>query len=174
MRDLAARAAAVDPVSTEPIAVEVADRAGTAEVAAAVARLVRPRDAVLLVGGLGAGKTAFAQELCRALGASEPVTSPTFNLVHHYAAGLLEVCHVDLYRLERTGELDDLGLDDLQDAGAVLVVEWGDLAGGALGAALSVTIDDLGGTARRLELVDAGGQWSSRWPALARELGRVA
>lgn len=161
-------------MSDGPVAVEVRDREGTSSVAAAVAELLRPRDVVLLVGGLGAGKTAFVQELCRALGADEPATSPTFNLVHHYATPSVEVCHVDLYRLERTGELEDLGLEDLQDAGAVLVVEWGDLADGALGAALTVTIDDTGGTARRFEFVDEGGQWSSRWAALRRALDRAA
>ena len=161
-------------MSAGPIVVRASDRGGTAAVASAVAGLLRPRDTVLLVGGLGAGKTAFVQELCAALGATEPVTSPTFNLVHHHSAGALEVCHVDLYRLERTGELDDLGLDDLQDAGAVLVVEWGDLAGGALGGALSVAIEDLGGTARRFELTDEGGQWASGWPALGRALAAVA
>ena len=174
MRDLGAGAPEVDVVSAEPIVVHATDRAGTAAVASVVAGLLRPRDTVLLVGGLGAGKTAFVQDLCRALGATEPVTSPTFNLVHHHAAGPLEVCHVDLYRLERTGELDDLGLDDLRDGGAVLLVEWGDLAGGALGGALSVAIGDLGGTARRFEFTDEGGHWTSRWPALARGLAGVA
>lgn len=174
MRDLRAGAAAVGAVSGGPIAVHAADRAATVAIASVVAGLIRPRDTVLLVGGLGAGKTAFVQDLCGALGATEPVTSPTFNLVHHYAAGALEVCHVDLYRLERTGELDDLGLDDLHDAGAVLVVEWGDLAGGALGGALSVAIGDLGGSARRFEFTDDGGQWASRWTALGRGLAGVA
>lgn len=161
-------------MSGEPIVVSAAGRAGTAAVASVVAGLLRPRDTVLLVGGLGAGKTAFVQDLCAALGATDAVTSPTYNLVHHYDVGALEVCHVDLYRLDRTGELDDLGLDDLHDSGAVLVVEWGDLAGGALGGALSVAIGDLGGTARRIELTDEGGQWTSRWPALDRALRGIA
>ncbi len=161
-------------MSAGPIVVHVADRADTATVAAVVAGLLRPRDTILLVGGLGAGKTAFVQDLCTALGATEPVTSPTFNLVHHYSAGPLEVCHVDLYRLERTGELDDLGLDDLQDAGVVLIVEWGNLAGGALGGALSIAIDDLGGSMRRIEISDDGGQWTSRWSALDRALAGIA
>lgn len=173
MRDLGPGAAPVGAVSTDPIVLEVRDRAGTSAVAEVVSSLLRPRDVVLLVGGLGAGKTAFAQELCLALGVTEPVTSPTFNLVQHHSAGALEVCHVDLYRLERTGELEDLGLDEVQDRGAVLVVEWGDLAGSALGAALSVAIVDLGGTARRFEFSDSGGQWSSRWASLARGLARV-
>lgn len=173
MRNLGARATTVDPVSEKPIEVVVRNRAGTATVAAVLAGLLRPRDVVLLIGGLGAGKTAFVQDLCDALGTDEPATSPTFNLVHHYDAGSIEVCHVDLYRVERMAELDDLGLEDVQDAGAVLVVEWGDLAGGALGAALSVSIDDLGDTARRITLTHDGSLWSSRWWALERDLGRV-
>ena len=99
----------------------------TVQFAEKLARDLRPRDVLVLAGDLGAGKTTFTKALCAALGVVDTVTSPTFTLVHEYRGTKLVVCHADLYRLQRTGELSDLGLDDARRAGAVLVVEWGDL-----------------------------------------------
>ena len=62
----------------------VADLAATHAVAAAVAGLARAGDVIVLAGEMGAGKTAFAQGFGRALGITEPITSPTFTLVHSY------------------------------------------------------------------------------------------
>ena len=143
----------------------------TARIAAAVARLVRPRDMVVLVGDMGAGKTTFTQSFALQLGVTEPVTSPTFNLVHSYAGTEHTVHHVDLYRLERTGELDDLGLDEMQDAGGVMIVEWGDVVGDALGDAVIVRLahgDEEG--VRILEISRRGRQWESRWTQLESAL----
>ncbi|MFZ9532970.1 MAG: tRNA (adenosine(37)-N6)-threonylcarbamoyltransferase complex ATPase subunit type 1 TsaE, partial [Ilumatobacteraceae bacterium] len=80
----------------------------TARIARVIAAELRPRDVLLLTGDLGAGKTTFTKALCTALGVTDAVTSPTFTLVHEYVGGRLTVVHSDLYRLERTGELDDL------------------------------------------------------------------
>jgi tRNA threonylcarbamoyladenosine biosynthesis protein TsaE len=79
---------------------------------------------VLLNGELGAGKTTFVRGVARGVGSAAPVASPTFQLVRVYP-GRLQLAHVDLYRIENSGELADLGLDELSDQGAV-VVEWGD------------------------------------------------
>jgi tRNA threonylcarbamoyladenosine biosynthesis protein TsaE len=97
----------------------------TREVGEALASLLRPRDAVVLTGELGAGKTTFAQGVARGLGIDEPVSSPTFTLVKEYS-GILDVAHVDVYRLERIQEVVDLGLDELGSGEDVLLVEWGD------------------------------------------------
>jgi len=97
----------------------------TQSFAAALGRLLAAGDLVLLVGELGAGKTAFAQGLARGLGVDEPVTSPTFTIVHEYE-GRVPLAHVDVYRLERVQDLYDLGFDELVDDGRVTVVEWGD------------------------------------------------
>lgn len=105
--------------------------AGTRAVAAALAPLLRVGDCVVLAGEMGAGKTAFTQGLAAALGVDEPVTSPTFTLVHTYTSGRLRLHHVDVYRLDRMGEVEDLGLAELLDDGAV-VVEWGDAVRDAL------------------------------------------
>ena len=87
-------------------------------------RRLRIGDLVLLKGELGAGKTTFVRGIARGTGSTAPVASPTFQLVRLYP-GRLPLAHVDLYRLERGDELNDLGLEELLDSGAV-VVEWGD------------------------------------------------
>ena len=107
--------------------------AETRALAAALAPLVRVGDCIVLAGDMGAGKTAFTQGLAAALGVDEPVTSPTFTLVHTYTTGRVRLHHVDVYRLDRTGEVDDLGLAELLDDG-VVVVEWGDAVRGSLPA----------------------------------------
>jgi tRNA threonylcarbamoyladenosine biosynthesis protein TsaE len=85
---------------------------------------LRAGDLMLLTGELGAGKTTFVRGVARGTGSTAPVASPTFQLVRIYA-GRVQLAHVDLYRIETLSELADLGLDELLDAGAV-VVEWGD------------------------------------------------
>ena len=143
----------------------------TRRIARAIARLVRPRDLIVLSGELGAGKTAFTQGFAGALGVTEPVTSPTFNLIHTYRGADHEVHHVDLYRLERTGELDDLGLSELLDAGGVMLVEWGEVAGDALGDSLTVRLEHGNSPeARNISVDRRGNQWESRWTALESSL----
>jgi tRNA threonylcarbamoyladenosine biosynthesis protein TsaE len=81
---------------------------------------------VLLYGDLGAGKTAFVRGLAEGLGvAPAEVSSPTFTLVQEYRGGRLTLFHVDLYRLNDSREIDDLGLDELTVDG-VVAVEWAD------------------------------------------------
>ena len=115
-------------------------------------RRLRQGDLVLLRGELGAGKTTFVRGIARGCGSEAPVASPTFQFVRIYP-GRLQLAHVDLYRLEKSDELRDLGLDELLDAGAV-VVEWGDRidgndeTGGADAAMIS--IEHTGGDRRRI------------------------
>lgn len=105
-------------------------------------------DLLLLAGDLGAGKTTFVRGVARGAGSSAHVASPTFQLVRVYK-GRIQLAHVDLYRIEASGELGDLGLDELLDQGAVLV-EWGDRLDAPEAALLS--IEHLGGDRRRLRL----------------------
>src|SRR4051794_162925 len=87
----------------------------THAVAAAVAGLSRRGDVILLAGEMGAGKTAFAQGFGRALGVVEPITSPTFTIVHSYDTGGPTLHHADLYRLEQLAEVADLALGELAE-----------------------------------------------------------
>jgi tRNA threonylcarbamoyladenosine biosynthesis protein TsaE len=102
---------------------ELADENATAELGARIARGLRAGDVVLLSGDLGAGKTALARSILRALGVDEHVPSPTFTLMQTYDTPRLTVRHLDLFRVEDARELDELGLDEALDDGAVLV-EW--------------------------------------------------
>ena len=98
--------------------------AETEDFGAGFGKRMRAGDMVLLTGELGAGKTTFVRGVARGIGSSAPVASPTFQLVRVYP-GRVQLAHVDLYRIEKLSELAGLGLDELLDAGAV-VVEWGE------------------------------------------------
>ena len=149
----------------------------TRDIATAIAMLARASDMIVLIGEMGSGKTTFSQHFAHALGVTEPVTSPTSNLLHNYAGSRLKLHHADLYRLERTGELDDLGLTELQEAGGVMLVEWGDVVGDALGTGLVVKLaatanadaEDLA-TVRQIDIDWRGLQWETRWDKLRTSL----
>lgn len=98
----------------------------------AFGRAARPPLCVAIAGELGAGKTTLVQAICRGYGVTEPVTSPTFALVHEYAAPRSNVFHLDLFRLERRGELLGLGWEDMLSAEALLLIEWPEKARDAL------------------------------------------
>jgi len=80
---------------------------------------------VLLIGNLGAGKTTLAKGIVKGLGAAQPdeVSSPTFTLIHEYSPS---VYHIDLYRLDREEQVATLGLDEIFDRNAVVLIEWGE------------------------------------------------
>jgi tRNA threonylcarbamoyladenosine biosynthesis protein TsaE len=84
---------------------------------------------VTIAGELGAGKTTLVQAICAGYGVTDEVTSPTFALVHEYQAPRSPVHHLDLYRLERPDQLDEIGWDELVSARAVVLVEWPERAG---------------------------------------------
>lgn len=148
--------------------------ADTAEMAAAVASVVRPRDIIILAGEMGAGKTAFTVGFTEALGVSEAdaVSSPTFTLVHSYTSGKFPVVHADLYRLTTLGEVVDLGLREQADLGAVVLIEWGDVASEILGDFLSIRLehDDESDDARTIVFSVVGHGWDTRWERLRHAL----
>src|ERR1700722_11868451 len=98
----------------------------TIELGRAIARGLPKKVCVLLIGNLGAGKTTLAKGLINGLGAAEPdeVASPTFTLIHEYGDG--RVYHIDLYRLDKPKQVATLGLDDIFDKDAVVLIEWGE------------------------------------------------
>jgi tRNA threonylcarbamoyl adenosine modification protein YjeE len=89
---------------------------------------------VTIVGELGAGKTTLVQAICAGYGVTDEVTSPTFALVHEYHAPRSPVHHLDLYRLDRPDQLDEIGWDELVSARAIVLVEWPERAGDRLPA----------------------------------------
>jgi tRNA threonylcarbamoyladenosine biosynthesis protein TsaE len=84
---------------------------------------------VTITGELGAGKTTLVQAICAGYGVTDEVTSPTFALVHEYHAPRSPVHHLDLYRLDRPDQLDEIGWDELVSARAIVLVEWPERAG---------------------------------------------
>lgn len=84
---------------------------------------------ISLSGELGAGKTTLAQSICAGYGVEEPVTSPTYSLVHRYDAPKSVVVHVDLYRLDNESQLTNIGWDEILSEHALVIVEWPERAG---------------------------------------------
>lgn len=115
---------------------------------------------VALFGPLGAGKTTLVRAACRGAGVEGEVRSPTFTLHnHHRPRGRRPIHHVDLYRLDGPGDLDDLGWDGLVDSDGVVFVEWAGRAGPRLPASRwEVRLDFAAGDAKRsVEAVARGG-----------------
>ena len=144
---------------------------GTAEAliafGAALGAQLRAGDVITLTGGLGAGKTTLARGIVAGLGHDGDVPSPTFAILQGYEPPdtRLPLGHVDLYRIEDTGDLEELGLDEWLADGA-LVIEWPDrLAGRYDGIALALQLDIIGSGTRRLT-ARVPHVWESRWPAI--------
>jgi len=115
-------------------------------------RTLLPGDTVALRGGLGAGKTAFVKGLASGLGIASPVTSPTFTIVNEHP-GSIPLYHFDMYRIGDESELYDIGWDDYIVQEGVCAVEWSEKIENALPAGtVRVTIENLGGDTRRLEI----------------------
>lgn len=104
-----------------------ADVEAMRELGRALAPLLKQGDTVILSGDLGAGKTQFSQGVAEGLGVGTAAVSPTFNIVLSYEDGRIPLRHLDLYRLEQSSELDDLGYGELvgPDSDGVALVEWG-------------------------------------------------
>ena len=136
--------------------------ADTAAFGARLARVARPGDVITLSGPLGVGKTALARGLIAALGHGGDVPSPSFAIVQPYESLDPPVWHVDLYRIEDSRELDELGLDCAADA--LLLVEWPERAGGgAWPQALGLSLD-FGQEGERILTAEVPPSWEGRWP----------
>jgi tRNA threonylcarbamoyladenosine biosynthesis protein TsaE len=134
----------------------------TRSLGAALGGLLRPGDLVVLVGPLGAGKTALTQGIGEALGVREPVTSPTFVIARVHRGGRLPLVHVDAYRLGSVGDVDDLDLDATAEE-SVTVVEWGQgLVEQLADEHLEVRLDRRDDDVRTAELMPHGPGWTTR------------
>ncbi len=133
-----------DPLETEALGASLAVRLGDGDV-------------VLVRGELGSGKTTFVRGAARALGVTDPVTSPTFSIGHRYrATEETTVSHLDLYRLANGLQTEDPGLlDDYLGAGRIAFVEWPIRDSPELAhARVRVTLAHLGEDRRRVEVVE--------------------
>ena len=132
--------------------------AETLALGAMLAREVPASGVVLLIGNLGAGKTMLAKGIVSGLGAATPeeVSSPTFTLIHEYGAApnrAPRVYHIDLYRLEDLRDAATLGLDEIFESGALVLVEWGERFPPLMPASRTeIRLRDRGGDEREIEV----------------------
>lgn len=125
----------------------------TIELGRQIAATLPKRAVVLLIGNLGAGKTTLAKGIISGLGAAQPddVSSPTFTLIHEYGEG--RVYHIDLYRLDRPEQVATLGLDEIFDREAVVLIEWGERFPQLLPAdRIEIRIEPFNEDSRRIEI----------------------
>jgi tRNA threonylcarbamoyladenosine biosynthesis protein TsaE len=124
----------------------------TADVGRRLAPTLTAGSVLLLIGDLGAGKTALVRGLAEGLGvAPEDVSSPTFTLMQEYRGGRVTLIHVDLYRLNNGREIDELGLDEL-GLNAVLAIEWAEKLPRPIAGAIEVRIAHGDGDERHLTI----------------------
>lgn len=128
----------------------------TEKIGEALAKSLQPGTILAYRGDLGAGKTAFTRGLARGLGCKETVTSPTYTIVNEYLGGRLPLFHFDMYRLASSDDLWDIGWEDYLDREGVCAVEWSENVADAMEDAITVTIEKLGETTRRITI--EGGQ----------------
>ncbi|MBN1862440.1 MAG: tRNA (adenosine(37)-N6)-threonylcarbamoyltransferase complex ATPase subunit type 1 TsaE [Dehalococcoidales bacterium] len=131
----------------------------TQEIGRRIGELARAGDVLLLVGELGAGKTCLTQGIAWGLGIADYALSPSFVIVRELT-GRLKLYHIDLFRLERLEEIDDLGLDDYLYGSGVSVVEWADKGWALLPAEhFRIEIEFLDDTERRLRFKPSGARY---------------
>jgi len=147
--------------------ISLGDLSATARLGARIAAGLRRGDTVALAGDLGAGKTTLARAILAALAVTENVPSPTFTLVQTYETPGLTVRHFDLYRIEDEREIDELGLDEAVEQGAVLI-EWPERAGSRLPERpLCILLTTISVDARRADITGPE-RWASHLSDLTR------
>ncbi len=132
-----------------------------------MAQALRPGDAIALFGDLGAGKTTLVRGMLYGLGWDGDVASPTFPIMLGYEAPdvRIPVWHVDLYRIEEPGELEELGLDELRQD-AVMLVEWPERMGDWLWPDCLRLVIEPDGPDARLLTATCPPAWEGRWPTI--------
>ena len=152
------------PETPLPDVVEIAlaDQSATEDLAASLARLAGTCDVLALAGDLGTGKTVFARAFIRALGTVEEVPSPTFTLVQIYELEVATVYHFDLFRLNASDEVFELGIEEAF-ADGISLIEWPDHMAGLLpGERLDVALAMGPTTDSRHVKLTGHGAWAER------------
>ena len=126
--------------------------AETEAIGAALGRILPAGTVIAYRGDLGAGKTAFTRGLALGLGYRDMVTSPTYTIVNEYLGGRLPLFHFDMYRLRCAEDLWDIGWEDYLDRGGICAVEWSENVAEAMEDPVTVTIEKLGDTSRRITI----------------------
>ena len=93
------------------------------QIAKELSKIFKKGSIVFLEGDLGSGKTFLVQNICKYWNVKDDVTSPTFTIIQNYS-GDYSINHIDLYRIEKQNELDQLGWEDMLYSDAVTFVEW--------------------------------------------------
>ncbi len=141
----------------------------TQEFGRRLGELAQAGDVFLMTGDLGSGKTCLTQGIARGLGVKEHALSPTFVIMREMH-GRLPLYHVDLYRLDRLEETEDLGLDDYFYGDGVSVVEWAEKAMGLMPPErILVQIDYVSDTERKMKLKPQGKRYEHLVQQLKRE-----
>lgn len=126
--------------------------------AESLAQQLHGGDVIAFEGGLGAGKTSFVRGLCRGLGSSAAVSSPTFALMNEYRGGRLTLLHFDLYRIETDDDLAAIGYyDTVGGPDVVAAVEWSENVPEAFDEeTIRIRIEPMGGCERRITVKGGG------------------
>jgi tRNA threonylcarbamoyladenosine biosynthesis protein TsaE len=146
------------------VVTDLPDEEATVALARRLAPCLRGGGVVYLRGELGAGKTTFARALLRELGAGERIKSPTYSLLERYRVGSRDAFHLDLYRIAAPGELEWLGLDELRDPAALVMVEWPEHGGNALPTPDLEIVLEHAGVGRTAQLWPRSQRACSWWP----------
>ncbi len=117
---------------------------------------MHPPQVIALYGGLGAGKTCFTQGVARGVGIKQKVTSPTYSLIQEYPGRYLLV-HVDCYRLSGEDDAVDIGLVEILNQSAIVLVEWPERIQRLLpGSCLEIQMEVVNETTRSISIKNGG------------------
>lgn len=145
----------------ESLSLHLKDESETAALGGKIAPILHPGLTVYLEGQLGAGKTALARSILKAMGYAGKVKSPTYALVELYTISRLNLYHFDLYRFEDPAEWVDSGFREYFNPESICIVEWPEKGGAHLpGPDIRISLD-IEGDGRHVEIIatsEAGGQ----------------
>ena len=146
----------------------------TAALGVELGALLQPGDLLCLSGALGAGKTVFSRGLGAGFGATDALTSPTYNLVHEHRrdSDKTKLYHIDLYRISGPVEADSLGLDDILDEDHIVIIEWSERISDILPAErLWIDFETRDETTRALHFAASGERYRTLIESLAAQVG---